>query len=169
MAFFAFSIASSRAALRGYLGPGDGRGPLPKAALNALYNRVFDPAIAHRDAFVFIVLGDGLARPQLSTAPPSRGHGGRDGGRAEPHSDARPRKKRSVRWVVPTQIASSTTSKASSGDYPSPLHAGGGAPSSQSCSSANALQAASIRLYCCRVSSLAASSARSAQFSGFCR
>jgi hypothetical protein len=41
-----------RAALPGYLGPGDGRSALPKVALNALYNRVFDPAIAHRDAFV---------------------------------------------------------------------------------------------------------------------
>ena len=38
-----------RAALPGYLGLGDGRGPLPKVALNALHNGEFDPAIEHGD------------------------------------------------------------------------------------------------------------------------
>ena len=52
-----------RAALAGYLGPGDGRGPLPKAALNALHTGVFDPAITHRDAFVCHCPRRRVARP----------------------------------------------------------------------------------------------------------
>ena len=33
-----------RAAVPGYFDPGDSRGPLPKAPLNALHNGVLDPA-----------------------------------------------------------------------------------------------------------------------------
>ena len=47
--FRLFYCLLARAALPGYLGPGDGRDPLPKVALNALHNGEFDPAIEHGD------------------------------------------------------------------------------------------------------------------------
>ena len=50
-----------RAAISGYLGPGDGCGPLPKAALNALHNGVFDPAISIAIAVVVVAFVDMLA------------------------------------------------------------------------------------------------------------
>jgi hypothetical protein len=72
-------------------------------ALNALYNRVFDPAIAHRDVFV-------CHCPWRWAGPTAIEHGPAFSGDMEVETGALPsrtvmrdpRTKRPIRWVVPS-------------------------------------------------------------------
>ena len=126
-----------RAALPGYLGPGDGRGPLPKAALNALYNRVFDPAITHRDAFVCHCPGRWAGPTAIEHGPAFSGdmevETGAVPSRTVMHD---PRTKRPVRWVVPSSDSVVDDQKGILGGVIFALAASDGTPSIQSCSSA---------------------------------